>query len=201
MYIPINLVFEDAISEFIMLKLLNSFGNKFFVGTSFPGYGFGYIKSNINGFNQAAVATPFFVLTDLDKYECPVNLMQEWLPAPQKPNLLFRVAVREVEAWILADIEGFSSYIGVSKVNFPEEPEKEPDPKRTLIELVKRSRKRLIKEDIIPINNNAKIGPNYNDRLMDFVGAFWDIERAIGRSESLKRTYRRLNQFQYNIPV
>ncbi len=200
MNIGINLVFEDAVSGFLMTKILAEFGDKFYVGTSYSEGGFGYIRSNISGFNQAAVVTPFFVLTDLDRYECPQFLREEWLTVPAKPNLIFRVAVREVEAWILADAEGLSEFIGVNKVNFPSNPDVEIDPKVTLINLVKRSRNRRIKDDIVPKNEYAKIGPNYNERLMTFIGEKWDISRAISRSQSLKRAYDCLDRFNYIAP-
>jgi hypothetical protein len=200
MNISINLVFEDAISEFIMMKLLDSFKDKFRYGISYSANGFGYIKSNINGFNQASIAVPFFVLTDLDNHSCPPELINDWLNSAINSNLIFRIAVREVESWLLADIEGFSSFTGVAQVNFPINPELEDDPKQVLINLVRRSRNRSIREDIVPINNNARIGPNYNERLMEFVSDFWSLERAISRSESLSRACNRLNEFQYNRP-
>jgi hypothetical protein len=200
MPIPINLVFEDEISEFTMIKILDSFGDKYYCGISYPGHGFGYIKSNINGFNQAAVATPFFVLTDLDNYNCPLELINDWLTHPPKPNLIFRIAVREVEAWLLADREGYSNFTGVSIANFPLNPEVESNPKQTLINITRKSRRRSVREDIVPINENAQIGPNYNEQLMNYVASSWDIERAMGNSESLRRAYRNLEGFEYNIP-
>lgn len=200
MNIPVNLVFEDAISEFTMVKILDSFEGKFETATSYPGNGSGYIKNNINGFNEASKSTPFFVLTDLDNYNCPIALKNDWLSRPEKPNLIFRIAIREVESWLLSDIVGFAEFIGISEVNFPLNPEVETNPKQTLINLVKRSRKRLIKEDIIPLNDNAKIGPNYNERLMQFVADFWNIERAKTRSQSLRRTYDKLFNFEYILP-
>jgi hypothetical protein len=115
--------------------------------------------------------------------------------------MIFRIAVREVEAWILADVEGYSTFTGVSRVSFPNNPESELDPKRTLINLTRRSRKRSIREDIVPINSNAQIGPNYNGRLMEFVFFHWEISRAIPRSESLRRAYEKLRLFHYQKPL
>jgi hypothetical protein len=200
MPIPINLVFEDEISEFTMIKMLDSFGDKYYCGISYPGNGYGYIKSNINGFNEAAVATPFFVLTDLDNYNCPPELINDWLIKTPEPNFIFRIAVREIEAWLLADREGYSKFTGVSLANFPRNPEAEPDPKQTLINITRRSRKRSIREDIVPINENAQIGPNYNEQLMNYVASIWDIERAMNNSESLRRAFRYLENFEYTIP-
>lgn len=199
MHIPINLVFEDDISEFTMMKILGSFGDKYYCGISYPGKGFGYIKTNINGFNQAAIATPFFVLTDLDNYKCPMELITDWLVNPPKPNFIFRIAVREVEAWLLADRIGYSNFTGVSLANFPLNPEQEADPKQTLINITRKSRKRYLKEDIVPINQNAQIGPNYNERLMEYVAENWDLGRAMENSESLRRACRCLEGFTYSI--
>lgn len=197
MSISINLVFEDELSEYVLRKLLDCFGDKYQSGFSYNSRGFGYIRNNINGFNQACVAVPFLVLTDLDNNPCPVQLIRDWFNHPMHPNMIFRIAVREVEAWILADVEGYSTFTGVSRVNFPDNPENELDPKRTLINLTRRSRKRRIREDIVPINDNAQIGPNYNGRLMEFVFRYWEINRAIPRSESLRRAYEKLRLFHY----
>jgi hypothetical protein len=198
MVIPVNLVFEDELSEYVLSRLLGCFDNKYLSGYSYPGYGFGYIKSKINGFNQACKSTPFLVLTDLDNNPCPVDLIKDWFSGAPHPNMIFRIAVKEVEAWLLADIEGFSKYTGVSKANFPGNPELENDPKRLLINIAARSRKRDIRDDIVPINENAQIGPNYNGRLMEFVFNHWNIEAAIERSESLRRAYKKLQLFEFH---
>lgn len=200
MEIPVNLVFEDELSEFVLLRLLDCFGNKYTAGFSYNGNGFGYIKAKVNGFNNACKITPYLVLTDLDNSPCPLALVNDWFLQPIHANMLFRIAVRETEAWLLADIEGFSEYTGVSAANFPVNPELENDPKRKLINIAKKSRKRNIREDIVPLNSNAKIGPNYNGRLMEFVFNHWSIERAMERSESLRRAYLKLELFQFQPP-
>jgi len=192
--ISLNLVFEDQISEYIMTKLAEKVG-KYFVANSYSEGGFGYIKKNISGFNEASKGSPFFVLTDLDTVNCAPTLITNWLHEPMHPNLIFRIAVREVEAWLLADIEGFSKYTGISKANFNNNPEEIADPKAELIRLIRRCRKRIIREDILPKNEFASIGPNYNGRLGEFVLKHWSISRAMRRSESLKRTMRHLSNF------
>ena len=70
-------------------------------------------------FNHGAKGTPFILLTDLDKNECAPMLIQEWLTDPLHPNLIFRVAVHEVEAWILADREAFAPFLGISPAGHP----------------------------------------------------------------------------------
>ncbi|TAL60668.1 MAG: hypothetical protein EPN85_06820 [Bacteroidetes bacterium] len=194
--IYLTLVFEDELSEFAMSKLISRFGNKYKIHQTYQGYGFGYIKANIKGFNEASIVNPFFVLTDLDRYNCPLELIEEWLNFPKNPNLIFRIAVKEVEAWLLADRGGFAAYTGVSIVNIPMKPELEIDPKRTLLNIVRGCGKRKIKEDILPKNNYAQIGPNYNGRLMEYVQHYWDLNRAIKNSESLQRAVSCLENFQ-----
>lgn len=70
------------------------------------------------------------------------------------------------------------------------------DPKQFLLNNAKKSRKRRLKEDIVPrVGSTAKIGPNYNARLSDFVRNSWDVHRAIKCSESLNRAFRKLQEF------
>ncbi|MBI4683501.1 MAG: DUF4276 family protein [Nitrospirae bacterium] len=177
-----------------MMKLTDKAG-QFYVSNSYSEGGFGYIRNNIRGFNNAAKGCPFFILTDLDNTDCAPTLINNWIKEPLHNNLIFRVAVREVEAWLLADIEGFSKYTGISEVNLPIASEEIQDPKAELMRLIRRCRKRHIREDILPKDQYAKVGPNYNERLMEFVNKYWSINRAAKRSDSLKRAIHHLSTF------
>jgi len=194
--IYINLVFEDDLSLFVMRKILVSFGDKFQENTSYLCDGYGQIKSRIDGFNNASIHCPYFILTDLDTYDCPLELIDQWFKYPKKSSLIFRVAVREIEAWILADVEGFSKFTGVSRANFSQNPESLTDAKKRLIDFVRKSRKREIREDIVPIDETASKGPNYNGCLGEFVLKVWSIERAAQNSPSLKKTLDALERFE-----
>ncbi len=196
--IPLNLAFEDQLSEFVMIKMAES-TSKFHVSYSYTEGGFGYLKKNINGWNDASKGCPFFVLTDLDLKDCAPTLIEEWLAKEPHPNLIFRVAVKQVEAWLLADIEGFSKYTGISIANFNDNIEGVIDSKAELLRLVRRCRKREIREDILPLDDYAKIGPNYNGRLSEFVNKHWNIKRAMERSDSLKRAMSQLSSFEWVI--
>lgn len=201
MCIPINIVFEDDLSDYVLTKILNSFGNKYHIGYTYNCHGNGDIKTNIRGYNEAAISTPFLVLTDLDRYPCPPELIADWIPFQTNANFIFRIAVKEVEAWLLADYESFSEFTGVSQKIFTRNPESLSDPKEYLINIARRSRKRELREDIVPIDDQATIGPNYNGRLMEFVNEHWDIERAIQRSRSLEKAYNILENYQYIPPI
>jgi len=127
-------------------------------------------KKNISGFNVAARGIPYLVLTDLDRSECAPAKIREWLSAPVHPNLLFRIAVREIEAWLLADRSGLARLFGIAQGRILTNPDDIPDPKGALIDLARSSRWKSLREDIVPrMGSTARQGPAYNDRLGDFV--------------------------------
>lgn len=164
--------------------------------------GRGYIKKRINDFNNQN-ALPFFVLADLDEDECAPVLIKSWMRRPLQQNIVFRIAVREVESWLLADTRGFSQYCRLEyslikkKVNKPDDL---PDPKETLIALVDRCKNRSLKNDIVRRDiSSYKQGPGYNSRLIDYVHNYWEIGRAALVSESLERAMGSLFQFNTGI--
>jgi hypothetical protein len=194
--IPVHLAVEDELSDAVVRKILESSGKSYAVGVTFSRGGYGYLKNKISGFNNAARGTPFFVLTDLDQTECAPSLIEEWLPGVRNPNLIFRVAVREVEAWLLADRHGFSEFLGIAASRVPPVIEDLDDPKQTLINLTRRSRKRDIRTDIVPPDNSRRLhGPNYNGRLIEFVNTNWNIREASRVSYSLRSAVNRIAEF------
>jgi hypothetical protein len=155
------------------------------------------LKKTIKGWNGAAKSIPFAVLTDLDKYSCPAELIAEWLTVPKHPNLLIRVAVREVESWLLADQRSMSGFLGISQNVLPQSPDDLPDPKAFLIELARMSRHGLIRESIVPRKDStAKLGPGYNGCLGWYVRTHWRPEVAKLSSPSLSRAIERFTSFR-----
>lgn len=195
--IAISLAAEDQLSEVVLKKILSIAENRYVVATCYSREGFGYLKKNIAGFNNAAKSIPFVVLTDLDTSKCPPALIREWLPYTKHPNMLFRIAVREVEAWLLADRKGFARYLGIAIESISLDVESIKDPKQTLIELTKKSRNRRIREAIVPgSKSDARQGPDYNGALITFVNEFWDIKAAMKNSVSLKKTVKAVIDFK-----
>ena len=195
--IPINLAVEDALSEAVLRRLLRHCGAAYAVGTVYSRGGFGYLRKRIHGWNAAAKGKPFLLVTDLDSATCPNKLIEDWLPVPKHDNLLFRVAVREIEAWLLADAKGLANYLAVKPGRVPLSPEAHPDPKRKLVELAGESRKKQIREDIVPRKGStAQQGPGYNACLTEFVQTVWDVESAANNAMSLRRTLTRLSTFR-----
>jgi len=97
--------------------------------------------------------------------------------------------VREVEAWLMADREGFSQYFSVNIDKIQPNTESIVNPKEYLLELIKISRKKDIRTDILPRYPSDKRGPAYNSRLCEFVQSMWGVERAQSHSRSLDRAF------------
>ncbi len=194
--IPINLVVEDALSEILLRRILKESSGSFAIGYSYGGGGYGYIKQKARAFNNAAKGTPFLLLVDLEA-ECAPIQIKEWLPVPRHHNLLFRVAVNEVESWLLADRAGIASFLGIARKFIPENPDSISKPKQFLINLAKKSPRRALREAIVPSpNTTARVGPDYNGQLSSFVISVWNIREALRKSDSLCRAVNAISKFQ-----
>lgn len=195
--VPVNIAVEDELTESLLAKVLSVIPNRYATKTIYNRGGNGYLRRNVNGFNLAARGIPFLIGTDLDRYQCPTALIQDWLLSPKHHNLLLRVAVREAEAWVLADKENFAGFLGIRAALIPDNVEDIVNAKSELIRLASRARSRIIREDICPPPRSTRIvGPNYNARLTTFVRQSWDPDSARQRATSLGRTMDRLVGFR-----
>lgn len=196
MTIPVNLATEDELSEAVLRRLLDHADRGYAVGTAYGRRGFGYLRNTITNWNRAARFVPFVVLADLDLRPCPPELINDWLTEPRHPNLLLRVAVREVEAWLLADRSNFARYLHVSEKWVPVNSDGLLDPKAALVDATRRSRSKAVRERIVPNRGStAKQGRDYNSCLVEFVRMAWNIEAAAARSASLQGTVAKLDSF------
>jgi hypothetical protein len=194
--VPVHIAVEDLLSEATARRLLACCRPGVAVGSVFGKTGFGYLKQKAPGFNNAAKGTPFLLLTDLDTGPCPSALIAEWLGGPRNHNLLFRVAVREIESWVLADRKNFATFFGIKEGLVTEDPDALPDPKATLIQLARKSPKPALRKAIVPApGTSSTIGPGYNLVLGEFVRDRWDPEAAAVRSRSLKRAVAAVSGF------
>ncbi|MEM2914452.1 MAG: hypothetical protein QXH91_03500, partial [Candidatus Bathyarchaeia archaeon] len=109
--VSISCAVEGTIDEAVLKKLIESSGAT--VKTIYGKQGKEFLKKNLNAYNNAAQHIPLIVLVDLDaQFKCAPELRKQWLPTPST-FMCFRVAVRKIEAWLLADREAFSNFFGV----------------------------------------------------------------------------------------
>lgn len=193
----VSLVVEDDLSERVLRRLLVASGRAYEIGICYGKSGVSYIRERIAGFNNAAKGAAYIVLADLDTTECAPTLLGEWFQvASRHPNLLFRVAVREVESWLLADRRNLARFLGIQVDLVPQQFDETEDPKATLIGLAHKSKRRDLRRDIVPRPGSAATqGPDYNARLADFVANYWDPEAAAQHSKSLAGAARAIAEF------
>jgi hypothetical protein len=105
--------------------------------------------------------------------------------------MCFRIAVRAVETWLLADRQRFAQFLRIPVSRIPPVLEAVDDPKLLLVNLARHSRKRAMREDMVPRQRSGrKVGPAYASRLMEFVEnttTGWRPDVAAEESDSLKR--------------
>jgi len=155
------------------------------------GSGYGNLKKKTPNYDQmGSKGLPVLMLTDLDDSPCPEKKITEWLGRPPSRGFLFRICVREVEAWLLADRNAIAGFLRVSIATLPLAPESLSDPKAKLIQLAQNA-PRKIRDGLTPVGR-AAIGPDYNELLGAFIAEKWSIERAVERAPSLARARRRV---------
>ncbi|GAB4496907.1 MAG: hypothetical protein OHK0052_07560 [Anaerolineales bacterium] len=190
----VNALVEGILDEAIAARVLTFAGHT--LGTCYGKRGWQYIQQKIGGFAQLAqLGQPILTLVDFmdTGYACPPELIRQWLPQPA-PNLLLRAVVRESESWLLADRNGMAAFLSVASAQLPRDPEREPDPKQTLVNLARRSHQREILRNLVPQpNSSAAIGAGYVAMLSGFVRNQWDIAAAQTFAPSLARCIARLN--------
>ena len=198
----ITLAVEDLLSESVAQRLLHDYAPNLQRTRTEGLTGYGQLKKRFTSFNMIArYREPVLLVTDLDNLQsCPLALIQEWRQSlPAEPDLLFRVAVMEIESWLIADRPSISLWLTISDRRVPRLPESLPHPKESLVGLARRSRKRALREAIVPRPGSTnKVGPGYNESLGNFVINYWDPEEARSFSPSLHRAITRITELSAN---
>jgi hypothetical protein len=184
---------EGLVDEAVLRRLIRDAGAT--LGAVYGKNGKANLRRNLRGYNRAARWSPWMVLVDLDRdADCAPPLVTSWLPAPAR-HMRFRVAVRAVEAWLLADRERMASFLRVPQARVPREPESVEHPKRAMVDLARRSRRREIREDMVPRPGSGRaVGPAYTSRLIEFAYTDWRVDVAARNSDSLRRCRERLSE-------
>ncbi|MCW5890390.1 MAG: hypothetical protein KIT14_07535 [bacterium] len=193
MHGPVTLVVEGATDEAVARRLLRE--ARLEAGPVYGKAGKQALDARLGSYNRAARFSHWLVLRDLDEdAPCAPELSQALLPAPA-PYMRLQVAVRAVEAWLIADGESLGTFLSVARAKVPDSPETLTDPKRELVELARRSRRRAVREAFVPAPGvSAAVGPGYSAALIEFASRQWRPRIAASRSESLARLRRYLRQ-------
>lgn len=190
---PISIATEDQLSEAIALRLISEVTWPHFVQNKLRKSGNGYLRSKMGSWYQMAQHQVMLVLTDLDRANCLVEFRDQWLVDAPPSNLLFRIAVREVESWVLADHVATRALIGAKGV-LPMAPDDLVDPKLSLLKLAMSAPKEIRLDMVKEVDGGLGQGLGYNARLTALVNSEWSPQRAAERSPSLARARLRLTE-------
>jgi hypothetical protein len=189
---------EGVLDEVVLRALASKLGMK--VNPVYGKKGKQDLRSKIPNYKRAAQFEPWIILVDLNHdAQCAPELCRNWI-VETTPHLCFRVAVRAIESWLLADRENIAKYLSIPQTIVPDDPEVSMDPKETIISLARQSRRARIRVDMVPSpRGGRKVGPAYTSSLIEFVNhpeVGWRPLVAAERSDSLQRCFNALRSFK-----
>lgn len=184
---------EGLVDEAVLRRLIQEGGGT--IGPIHGRNGKAHLLKQLPGYNRAAQFTPWVVLMDLDQNaECAPPFCSTCLSMPSA-RMRLRIIVREVEAWLLADREELARFLGISAAKVPRDPETITDPKSAMVGLARHSRRRDVREDMVPRPGSGRnVGPAYVARLVEFIEMHWRPTVAARSADSLRRCRERLSQ-------
>jgi len=154
------------------------------------------LDQRLDAYNQAARRRKWLVLRDLNgDARCAPELAGRLLPHPSR-GMCFRVAVRALEAWLLADRANIARFLSVPIHRIPTDPDEVANPKLELVSIARRSRRVAIREDLVPApTTSAQVGPGYTSRVIEFATDLWRPRTAASLSDSLARAIASLERW------
>lgn len=190
--VPFTVAVEGIVDEAVAARLLAGTGAR--AARVLPGrdrrQGKSWLDRNGPNLVAAGEHVPVLVLRDLDRDGCVVEVRNR-IAARLSRFACVRIAVRAVEAWLLADREELAAQVGVRVTAVPAAPDELTDPKRALVDLARRSTRRATRDMLVPREGaGTSVGPEYALFIRSFVSESWSPDRAQERSPSLLRTRR-----------
>lgn len=191
--LTVHAAVEGIVDEAVVQKLIIGAGAC--PGTIYGKIGKAFLRQKVQGFNNAARTWPWLILTDLDNdADCAPTLCAQWIPDPA-PLMCLRIAVREVEAWLMADVESLAEYLRVARSKIPDNPEQLVDPKREMVNIARHSRRTAIQKDMVPREGAGRsVGPAYASRMIEYIQTSWRPNVASEQAESLMRAISCIRQ-------
>ena len=139
---PINLVVEDELGEQMIRVLLcpkrTLFSNRSGLWKAWKRL----LKKDIAGVSTTRQRAYRILFSPISMPEpCATFLIEDWFNCPiaeypkrrRNGNLLFRIAVHEVESWIMADRSPSPNFLAFRFIKFQLQTDDIPDPKKFLI--------------------------------------------------------------------
>ena len=193
----VTVAVEDELSASVAERLIGDYVPRAEITRVMVLGGINNIKGRMQGLVQIAwLQDMVLVLADMDSPRgCPPDLVSElYGELTIAPNMLIRIAMLEIESWILSDREGIARWLEIALNAVPRNPEGLNDPKRSLVQLAARSRNRRLRETIAPrrVLGTNRTGPGYNEAVGEFVTQLWNPADARRNASSLDRAIVRI---------
>jgi len=195
--VPIELIVEDPLSESIAKSMLIQIRKPYEI-LSVRHWNKDQIRQRSNFINDASKGSAYLVLTDQDRAEdTPCQEIHARFQGSMSSNLIYRFAVMETEAWVMAHRKALAKFTKIPENRIPENPDEILQPKEFLIALASRYCAPVLKGELVPAKGSiSKVGPGYNAQLGEFVRKHWRAGMAAKNSPSLERALRRLREFE-----
>ena len=191
MALPLAVVAEDKLTQAVLHKLVHTYLPEYAISRSEVKNGRGNVQKSLAGYASLANVMPVIVGVDLDHDECASTLLAGWADEfDPHPNLIIRVAVTEIESWVLADRKRCADFINATSDEISRDPDSLENPKKAFLDLARANAHEELKKDLVPRNydrNYPRIGPAYNLRMTAFVASRWRPHVARPKSDSLHR--------------
>lgn len=141
-------------------------------------------------YNEAGKHTMVIGLADLEQAACAPALLAAKLPR-KSAGFHLRLAVRMLESWLLADRHSMAAFLKVPIAAIPVEPDSVHHPKRTLVDIARRSTSRAVRDALVPDDSGGIVGPEYVPAMSEFITDRWQAATARTASPSLERACQR----------
>lgn len=185
---------EGITDEAMARRLATAAGHQ--LGACYGKKGYPWIEQHAESFNGLASSIPILTLLDFMDIglPCPPEVVRRWLPNLH-PHMIFRVVVRELESWLLADREGIANFFRLALEKIPQTSEILPDPKQSLVNLARRARSSSVRSALVPQpGTTAQVGRLYTSEISRFIQEYWNLDQARLNAQSLHRCLLRLEE-------
>jgi hypothetical protein len=192
----VKLAIEGFIDHAALRRLVKEAG--FEPGDAHGFKGKALIDKRIKNYARAAMHEPWIVLRDLDQDSPCAGALRAQLLPKAGPMMCFRIAVRAVESWLMADRDGISKVFGLRLNDLPKTPDDLMRPKVEMLEALINSNKREVRNSMV-VRSRAGVleeGPEYNARLVAFADKLWEPEAGSAHSNSLKKAIVRIDELK-----
>lgn len=198
---------EDKVTCAILERIIADYAPNLHIVQSLPARG-GELKKKISSFNILSLSKPVILLSDMDTDDCaPIAKNKLLNGIVQNECFVINIAVDEAEAWLLADKEGFASYLGIRLAFMPDaERQRFGGRKETMEMEVSLKSSYYLTHELMAHSNNATLrsqigvmpnesrskGREYNAGILPFIKTLWNVENARKRSYSLNGMIKRV---------